>query len=613
MDDDNDKLHTYKSRSSNNFQHYYYEEIENLSRTQPNNHVSNHNYGYHSYEDYNEDYNDDGHVKEVGSPPSWIEYSYQQDVFDSKDEHEAEDEHEEEEESVDSHHHSQRHGRRSHRPHTIHQQHHHYHSSSASYSNSLYNEQGSSTCSGRALNIMMRTSGHLPPPPVAAAPSGGTSRTKNRRGVNYKLSASASSRFSQNTDASPNPQEDCDNGVGDAFVPKYLSSNAMFDEPQIREGQDCDDEEEEEEEEEDGAVSSLGSEPSTSSQDNVIYDGDIAAGVHNDAVLDKALKRRSKSISKKMSSSNGGGGGCKSLDRSRNGGWKDMEMAVEEVGKEMEIIEKKAECRGSFVDVPTPPTSESTSTPVKLPNGLPLEVVLEDGKKDAGMNDVSSLGRSGRRRSRRASRRSDAALRVLQQYESDNEDNDAELLEGSKLDGELDSSSKTERSISVEGPRGVQNRRRSSAKEKHLCKLKHHKKSYVIDRDTKVKFGNVDIRIYERVLGDNPCSAGPPVSIGWRYNIKNSMSLSDFEKKRLKTRKNSQDLVLSRERREAILMHVGYSRAELAERIRKNVKVKNQRRQTVNNLSVAKAEEVAEIVKRKFLHIVRPGFKKCPK
>jgi len=476
---------------------------------------------------------------------------------------------------------------------------------------------------------MMRTSGHPPPPPAAvavavAAPSGGTSRTKNKRGVNYKLSASASSRFSQNTDASPNPQEDFDDVVGDAFVPKYLSSNAVFDEPQIRDGKNYDeDEEEEEEEEEDGAVSSLGSDTSTSSQDNVIYDGDIAAGVHNDAVLDKALKRRSKQMSSSNGgggggggcksldrSRNGGGGGCKSLDRSRNGGWKDMEMLVEEIGKEMEIIEKKDECMEGFVDVPTPPISESTSTPVKLPNGLPLEVVLEDEKKSAGMNDVSSLGRSGRRRSRRASRRSDAALRVLQQYESDNEDDDAE---GSKMDGELDSSSRTERSMSVEGPRGAQNRRRSSAKEMHLCKLKHHKKPYVINRDTKVKFGNVHIRIYERVLGDNPCSAGPPVSIGWKYNIKNSMSLSEFEKKRLKARKTSQDLVLSRERREAILMRVGYSRAELAERIRKNVKVKNQRRQTVNNLSVAKAEEVAEIVKRKFLHIVRPGFKKCPK
>jgi hypothetical protein len=34
-----------------------------------------------------------------------------------------------------------------------------------------------------------------------------------------------------------------------------------------------------------------------------------------------------------------------------------------------------------------------------------------------------------------------------------------------------------------------------------------------------VRFGNLHIREYERALGDTPCSAGPPISIGWRYRV----------------------------------------------------------------------------------------------
>mmetsp|Transcript_27780 Transcript_27780/g.63631 ORF Transcript_27780/g.63631 Transcript_27780/m.63631 type:complete len:161 (-) Transcript_27780:30-512(-) len=52
----------------------------------------------------------------------------------------------------------------------------------------------------------------------------------------------------------------------------------------------------------------------------------------------------------------------------------------------------------------------------------------------------------------------------------------------------------------------------------------------------KVRFGNVEIREYCRELGDNPCCAlrgGPPISIGWQYNIiEPHTSVEDFEEER---------------------------------------------------------------------------------
>ena len=133
-------------------------------------------------------------------------------------------------------------------------------------------------------------------------------------------------------------------------------------------------------------------------------------------------------------------------------------------------------------------------------------------------------------------------------------------------------------------------------------------------RDMHVKFGIISVRTYERVLGDNPCSNGPPISIGWNYNPKRTVSVDDFEKVRLETRRLSHgELVLNRLKRESILMAVGYSRAELAEAVRRNVKIKNQRRQTVHNLAVSKPEEAVEIVKRKVKNIFVPNWKNKPK
>ncbi len=136
-----------------------------------------------------------------------------------------------------------------------------------------------------------------------------------------------------------------------------------------------------------------------------------------------------------------------------------------------------------------------------------------------------------------------------------------------------------------------------------------------------VRFGNLHIREYERALGDSPCSAGPPISIGWKYRVFDNnrgrysaefvddkpdgamteiiLPLEKYEQLR-GPRAPVHDLILSRFARESLLIENGVARSELAEAVRQNIKVKNQRRQTVTNLALAPIEERFERWARSF-------------
>lgn len=129
-------------------------------------------------------------------------------------------------------------------------------------------------------------------------------------------------------------------------------------------------------------------------------------------------------------------------------------------------------------------------------------------------------------------------------------------------------------------------------------------------RKPKVSFSTVEVRHYERILGDNPgVSSGPPLSIGWNYYDDRTIQLSvdDYEYYQRPCHDES-DMVLSRYERETILEALGYSEKEVAKAIRQNYKLKRNRRQTVNNLPVMGIEEVVETAKKSLSKIL-PGKK----
>lgn len=101
-----------------------------------------------------------------------------------------------------------------------------------------------------------------------------------------------------------------------------------------------------------------------------------------------------------------------------------------------------------------------------------------------------------------------------------------------------------------------------------------------------VKFTTLRVREYDIILGDNPaCTSGPPISIGWDYTEHPPLKVDSFESIRQRRTNLKRDLLLSREKREKILKRLGVSEAEIADAVRRNNKLRSQRRQTLNNMA----------------------------
>lgn len=131
--------------------------------------------------------------------------------------------------------------------------------------------------------------------------------------------------------------------------------------------------------------------------------------------------------------------------------------------------------------------------------------------------------------------------------------------------------------------------------------------SAITRKHLSLQFDKVKIREYSRTVGDNPsCSSGPPISISWEYNIVGDINLDDYERTRPPRRVQKQMAIPRRIREDMLRYEWNASRKEITESIRRNVKVKNQRRTTINNLGKAtKFEEVMESASRKLKRFVR--------
>jgi hypothetical protein len=127
----------------------------------------------------------------------------------------------------------------------------------------------------------------------------------------------------------------------------------------------------------------------------------------------------------------------------------------------------------------------------------------------------------------------------------------------------------------------------------------------------RVAFTKVHVRSYERTLGDNPSvTEGPPIGIGWDFDSEDHYSVDEWENYRHDNRRPSDHLTVSRDARQIILSEAGFTQREIANSIRCVLKVKHQRRTTVNNLKSFAMEESMEKVSRKFKGAFRLGKSK---
>jgi len=112
-----------------------------------------------------------------------------------------------------------------------------------------------------------------------------------------------------------------------------------------------------------------------------------------------------------------------------------------------------------------------------------------------------------------------------------------------------------------------------------------------------VSFQSVDVREYDRTLGDNPsCMSGPPISLDWSYSETTAVCINEYEDKRTPKR----ILRMSKVKRENMLKSkLGYSEEEIE--TAKKEKKKLQRNRSVTDLIAPfwRIEHAIQSVKRK--------------
>lgn len=110
----------------------------------------------------------------------------------------------------------------------------------------------------------------------------------------------------------------------------------------------------------------------------------------------------------------------------------------------------------------------------------------------------------------------------------------------------------------------------------------------------KVSFQFVDIREYECTLCDNPaCSAGPPISLDWKYNDEYRQDFRSYEAKRyIKRIRKKNELRLPSWVREKMLKELGFSSDQIYYATLRTIRVKNQRLESHHNFESSEAEEL---------------------
>lgn len=116
-----------------------------------------------------------------------------------------------------------------------------------------------------------------------------------------------------------------------------------------------------------------------------------------------------------------------------------------------------------------------------------------------------------------------------------------------------------------------------------------------------VRFGSINIRKYNRILGDNPaCSNGCPVQLGWDSFPQPIVPIDEYETNRLprRTRRHLQLTAITR--RNSLHYHFGYTHTEIEQGAEEIKKIKKQRLMTKSlTTNMEKREEFVQNVTRK--------------
>ena len=128
----------------------------------------------------------------------------------------------------------------------------------------------------------------------------------------------------------------------------------------------------------------------------------------------------------------------------------------------------------------------------------------------------------------------------------------------------------------------------------HVCNDKTTS-SMTTSNKRSVSFKTIEVREYERVLGDHPSTKyGPPMSIGWAFVEHDAIALDEYEAQR--KQKNGITVLLAQTRRSILRDDYNYSDKELHEAERDAARTFYQRCRTMN---IGKFEEACEELREK--------------
>lgn len=117
--------------------------------------------------------------------------------------------------------------------------------------------------------------------------------------------------------------------------------------------------------------------------------------------------------------------------------------------------------------------------------------------------------------------------------------------------------------------------------------------------EKKVHFGSVQIRNYERVLGDNPaCSCGSPTSLGWKYTAMDPIPLDQYEGDRNPLRGRRQLKMSPITRRNILHNILGYTHEEI-DAAEEKMKVIRRQREKSKKLSSSPGKDAVRAIGRK--------------
>ena len=147
----------------------------------------------------------------------------------------------------------------------------------------------------------------------------------------------------------------------------------------------------------------------------------------------------------------------------------------------------------------------------------------------------------------------------------------------------------------------------SSSRTRHSLANENDASNSSTSKQSKVSFSTIDVRHYERIIELNPAvSSGVPIGIGWRYKRGGEISVEEFERHHSRSYK-PEELLIPRAIRESMVKEFGYSQKDIADATRTCLRLKKERKQTVDNLHFQRVEEKFESASRKMINAITFG------